>query len=240
MEEVTRRIEAGNLYVNRNTIGAVVGVQPFGGRALSGTGPKAGGPLYLSRLVETPPPLPSGTPDPELAELASWLDAQGYGRLAEVARAYGEAGGYGYSVELPGPVGERNIYELRPRGLVLLRPASRDGLFQQLAAVLASGNRAVLDAMELPEGLPANVARRVAGRSDEPIAAALVEGDSEEICAFLGELAARPGPVVPVQSASREQCAGGPAYRTHWLVEEVSISINTTAAGGNASLMMLE
>jgi RHH-type proline utilization regulon transcriptional repressor/proline dehydrogenase/delta 1-pyrroline-5-carboxylate dehydrogenase len=42
---------AGNLYVNRNMIGAVVGVQPFGGRGLSGTGPKAGGPLYLSRFA---------------------------------------------------------------------------------------------------------------------------------------------------------------------------------------------
>ena len=41
---------AGNVYVNRNMIGAVVGVQPFGGHGLSGTGPKAGGPLYLRRL----------------------------------------------------------------------------------------------------------------------------------------------------------------------------------------------
>jgi RHH-type proline utilization regulon transcriptional repressor/proline dehydrogenase/delta 1-pyrroline-5-carboxylate dehydrogenase len=41
---------AGNIYINRNMIGAVVGVQPFGGRGLSGTGPKAGGPNYLSRF----------------------------------------------------------------------------------------------------------------------------------------------------------------------------------------------
>jgi len=41
---------AGNLYINRNMIGAVVGVQPFGGRGLSGTGPKAGGPNYLQRF----------------------------------------------------------------------------------------------------------------------------------------------------------------------------------------------
>jgi RHH-type proline utilization regulon transcriptional repressor/proline dehydrogenase/delta 1-pyrroline-5-carboxylate dehydrogenase len=40
----------GNMYVNRNMIGAVVGVQPFGGEGLSGTGPKAGGPNYLHRL----------------------------------------------------------------------------------------------------------------------------------------------------------------------------------------------
>jgi len=46
------RSRAGNVYINRNMIGAVVGVQPFGGRGLSGTGPKAGGPLYLTRLVK--------------------------------------------------------------------------------------------------------------------------------------------------------------------------------------------
>ena len=51
-QRVARDIKAGNIYVNRNMIGAVVGVQPFGGRGLSGTGPKAGGPLYLTRLVK--------------------------------------------------------------------------------------------------------------------------------------------------------------------------------------------
>ena len=47
VERIQSRIKAGNIYVNRNTIGAVVGVQPFGGEGLSGTGPKAGGPHYL-------------------------------------------------------------------------------------------------------------------------------------------------------------------------------------------------
>lgn len=47
---ITERMPVGNMYVNRNMIGAVVGVQPFGGERLSGTGPKAGGPHYLPRL----------------------------------------------------------------------------------------------------------------------------------------------------------------------------------------------
>ncbi|MGX5172468.1 bifunctional proline dehydrogenase/L-glutamate gamma-semialdehyde dehydrogenase PutA [Aliikangiella sp. IMCC44653] len=51
-QALARQSKAGNIYVNRNMIGAVVGVQPFGGRGLSGTGPKAGGPGYLYRLVE--------------------------------------------------------------------------------------------------------------------------------------------------------------------------------------------
>ena len=52
IRKVTAAVEAGNIYVNRNQIGAIVGSQPFGGRGRSGTGPKAGGPLYLTRFVE--------------------------------------------------------------------------------------------------------------------------------------------------------------------------------------------
>jgi RHH-type proline utilization regulon transcriptional repressor/proline dehydrogenase/delta 1-pyrroline-5-carboxylate dehydrogenase len=49
--ELRRRVRVGNIYVNRNQIGAVVGAQPFGGEGLSGTGPKAGGPHYLHRFA---------------------------------------------------------------------------------------------------------------------------------------------------------------------------------------------
>src|SRR5690554_2156145 len=49
--DIARRIDVGNVYINRNQIGAVVGVQPFGGRGMSGTGPKAGGPHYLTSFV---------------------------------------------------------------------------------------------------------------------------------------------------------------------------------------------
>ena len=51
IEHVRSRARVGNLYINRNIIGAVVGVQPFGGEGLSGTGPKAGGPRYLHRFA---------------------------------------------------------------------------------------------------------------------------------------------------------------------------------------------
>lgn len=50
-ERVRARVPAGNIYVNRSMIGAVVGVQPFGGEGLSGTGPKAGGPHSLIRYA---------------------------------------------------------------------------------------------------------------------------------------------------------------------------------------------
>jgi RHH-type proline utilization regulon transcriptional repressor/proline dehydrogenase/delta 1-pyrroline-5-carboxylate dehydrogenase len=50
IQRVTKYMPIGNMYINRNMVGAVVGVQPFGGERLSGTGPKAGGPHYLPRL----------------------------------------------------------------------------------------------------------------------------------------------------------------------------------------------
>jgi len=50
-ERVMQAVPAGNIYINRNVIGAVVGVQPFGGLGLSGTGPKAGGPHYVARFA---------------------------------------------------------------------------------------------------------------------------------------------------------------------------------------------
>ena len=62
--ELAKLSRAGNVYINRNMIGAIVGVQPFGGRGLSGTGPKAGGPNYLSRLV-----VEKATPDDEKVNL---------------------------------------------------------------------------------------------------------------------------------------------------------------------------
>jgi RHH-type transcriptional regulator, proline utilization regulon repressor / proline dehydrogenase / delta 1-pyrroline-5-carboxylate dehydrogenase len=51
VRRVAARVSAGNVYVNRNIIGAIVGTQPFGGCGLSGTGPKAGGPHYLHRFA---------------------------------------------------------------------------------------------------------------------------------------------------------------------------------------------
>jgi RHH-type proline utilization regulon transcriptional repressor/proline dehydrogenase/delta 1-pyrroline-5-carboxylate dehydrogenase len=65
VRQITERARIGNIYVNRNQIGAVVGVQPFGGEGLSGTGPKAGGPHYLHRLTV------AARPDLARADLAA-------------------------------------------------------------------------------------------------------------------------------------------------------------------------
>jgi RHH-type proline utilization regulon transcriptional repressor/proline dehydrogenase/delta 1-pyrroline-5-carboxylate dehydrogenase len=134
---------------------------------------------------------------------------------------------------LPGPVGENNLYALHPRGRVLLRPTTQAGLHAQIAAVLATGNRGTLQGMTLPADLPPRVAAAFAPTGNEPFAAALVEGDVAQVTTVAQELAALDGPIVTLLTP------GASGYPTDLLLEEVSISINTTAAGGNASLMTI-
>jgi len=185
---VAARINAGNIYVNRNMVGAVVGVQPFGGNGLSGTGPKAGGPLYLRRLLAAAPaiPLPAET-------------------------------------DLPGPVGERNVYTLAPRGTVLCIAATPAGAARQAEAVAATGNRALI-AQNLP---------------DQAFDAVLLEGDADAVNRIATQLAERPGPIIAIHALTPEQIAAGAKYPPEWLLRERSISTNTAAAGGNASLMQI-
>ncbi|MBB3809277.1 trifunctional transcriptional regulator/proline dehydrogenase/L-glutamate gamma-semialdehyde dehydrogenase [Pseudochelatococcus contaminans] len=248
---VTGRIRVGNIYINRNIIGAVVGVQPFGGRGLSGTGPKAGGPLYLGRLVETAPALPregSIHVDPAFVDFATWLDRQGKGELAAAVRETGVRSRLGLETELPGPVGERNLYALHPRGKILLVPQTEIGLIRQVAAVLATGNEAIVDAgsnlRKTLEKLPPNISVRVSWstdwKADGPYAGALVEGDAARVAEVSARIAELPGPLVLVQAAASPALAQGvDAFNLDWLLEEVSTSVNTTAAGGNASLMAI-
>ncbi|MDR3470751.1 MAG: trifunctional transcriptional regulator/proline dehydrogenase/L-glutamate gamma-semialdehyde dehydrogenase [Devosia sp.] len=249
VERVTRRIRAGNIYVNRNIIGAVVGVQPFGGHGLSGTGPKAGGPLYLRRLLAVRPLAPlddDGERDPALAaaHLADWLAQSGHAELAARVEGYIAASPFGYAKELAGPVGEENVYALQPRGRILAAAATANGFYDQLGAILATGNDALAVArpniLAAIARLPASVAAHVTHAGDWAsvggIAGALVEGDEAEILRTCRVLAGLPGPIVPVQAMS-------PEARLDWsldlLMNEVSTSINTAAAGGNASLMTI-
>ena len=243
---VTDRVRAGNLYINRNVIGAVVGVQPFGGHGLSGTGPKAGGPLYLGRLVRIPPqPFATGRADadPAARDFAAWLAARGQTEEAETVRAQIARARGGLRLSLPGPVGENNLYALHPRGRLLLLPAGMAGLCRQLGAALATGNAAVIgdagalkaDFATLPPGIAARLQWADDWRPAGPFAGALVEGDGARILAAGQAIAALPGPLVLLHAP----IPADTTYGLDWLVEEVSISTNTTAAGGNASLMAI-
>jgi RHH-type proline utilization regulon transcriptional repressor/proline dehydrogenase/delta 1-pyrroline-5-carboxylate dehydrogenase len=236
---VTSRVGAGNIYVNRNVIGATVGVQPFGGHGLSGTGPKAGGPLYLGRLVANPSMIRRTGNEPPAAALsafADWLDDGGEKEAAEVARRYGALSQIGCEAELPGPVGERNLYALRRRGRILLKPATIGGLYDQISAVLATGNSATVEELPLPANLPAIVSAQLGRDKTEGIVAALVEGDGETVRLIAERMARQPGVIVPVHAVAPGEKGG---YPLDLLLEEVAICTNTAAAGGNASLMSI-
>jgi RHH-type proline utilization regulon transcriptional repressor/proline dehydrogenase/delta 1-pyrroline-5-carboxylate dehydrogenase len=165
---------------------------------------------------------------------ADWLDGQEEGEAAAQARRTGDASALGVQLTLPGPVGERNLYALHPRGRILLRPATRQGLFRQMAAIVATGNIGVVQGMTIPPGLPADVAACFSTDATGHYAAALVEGDAAKVAATVKGVADLPGPIVSVHADDH-----GHGYCLDWLLEEQSTSINTTAAGGNASLMMI-
>ncbi len=250
---LTGRAEAGNVYVNRNLIGAVVGVQPFGGHALSGTGPKAGGPLTLRRLLSAAPrtrPLAAPADAARQVAARAWIEFVRPHATVEAVR-YCEraidASAVGATVELPGPVGERNVYALAPRGRVLCLAASTPNMVAQIGAALATGNIALVVPppdpnsfwMRLPQPLRTHV-RRLGDPREAPCDVVLYEGDADSLRHWLGVFAELPGPVVPFHAVPRGAPLDGSAdFDLVWLLHERAISTNTAAAGGNASLMSI-
>jgi RHH-type proline utilization regulon transcriptional repressor/proline dehydrogenase/delta 1-pyrroline-5-carboxylate dehydrogenase len=254
ISRVVNRIEAGNVYVNRNIIGATVGVQPFGGSGLSGTGPKAGGPLYLGRLLGLPIQTALRGLDgvgPALATARAyvdWLRGAGHETEAERVVGYLSRSALGGRTELVGPVGERNVYALRPRGQVAALARTGGDLLAQVGAILATGNMAIVErdnaARHALSGLPPTLAAhlrvvdRVADASG--LRAILFDGEGEELIRLNRRVAERDGPIVSVQSVTAARFAAGDDLDLDRLLDEVSVSTNTAAAGGNASLMSLD
>jgi RHH-type proline utilization regulon transcriptional repressor/proline dehydrogenase/delta 1-pyrroline-5-carboxylate dehydrogenase len=258
--EVAAISGAGNLYVNRNMIGAVVGVQPFGGEKMSGTGPKAGGPLYLSRLVNGAHVAPDNvrgsaaakrtTPLAHLAALEAWLgdDAPVAPDVRSVlllhCEAMRQASLAGLEIELAGPTGERNVLSFMGRGDVAVISAGMHALLRQLAAVLATLNRAILPETPiarsvyamLPQALRQVVQFCSTGQlwDANKLDAILFEGSAQDADVARRRLASRNGAIVPLIEVT------GRHYPLERLVMEKAVSINTAAAGGNATLMRLE
>jgi len=256
--QVVEAAHAGNVYVNRNIVGAVVGVQPFGGEGLSGTGPKAGGPLYLYRLLASrpaealdrpfgtrppataiasaPAPVPR-TPSPASQALAAWTGKPT--TAADLAFGFLTAGPF----ELPGPTGECNTYRVLPRNAVLCLARRDDDRLAQLAAVLTVGSRPVWPtddarARALHARLPPAVQAAILwddDRKQTSVDAVLHQGDETSLRRTLERVARWPGPIVGV-TALPEGESGIPLER---LVVERALSVNTAAAGGNASLMTM-
>ncbi len=271
IDETVARVVAtarvGNVYVNRNVVGAVVGVQPFGGEGLSGTGPKAGGPLYLLRLlVERPvdamsravaaaamPALPSGTQaivtatdatlqNRALPALRRWAQTAGWLELAvQCDELAARSPSRGWQA-LTGPTGEADLYALCPREAVLCLADADADVLLQLAAVLAVGGRAVWPAghLKLRETLPDGVRDRIALAGDWTSEAVrfdtvLHHGDAATRLPLAQQLARRAGPIIGLVCLE----PGDTRIPLERLLVERSISINTAAAGGNASLMTI-
>jgi len=276
VEWVAKQAHVGNLYVNRNQIGAVVGVQPFGGEGLSGTGPKAGGPHYLLRLSkasdvpaeatideETPALATVSTPAADEVRIkvgksasAAWADR--YDANARLSIALGALQqnhaapatqrqniAPDQEIDLPGPTGETNALHLYPRGVILC-VGDGDRLRRQMIMALGAGNAviAVCSSSGLGETKRwAEAIKKETGLEDlvqiiTPDRLSLyLGGDLDGVAVDgplrqpIGEyLCRRDGPILPLLSAYSL-----PVRFSH----ERAVTINTTAAGGNASLLTI-
>ncbi len=222
VEQITARLRVGNMYINRNQIGAIVGSQPFGGEGLSGTGPKAGGPHYVRRFTRisgipaaTPPP--AGTPV-DRRDVQAMIDQR--------IHAYNEPVS---ADDLPGPTGESNRLSLYPRGVVLcLGPGPvQAGHQARIAhdcgceAVIVAPGATGPDAIDGALDLSAITALR-------GISVVALFGAADELRAARRALADRQGAIVPL--------AAEPDFADLCLLER-HVCIDTTAAGGNATLL---
>ncbi|MEO3427422.1 bifunctional proline dehydrogenase/L-glutamate gamma-semialdehyde dehydrogenase PutA [Pelagibius sp. CAU 1746] len=208
VQKIADTVLAGNIYANRNQIGAIVGSQPFGGEGLSGTGPKAGGPNYLPRFTRRPAvrhdfekDLPA---DP--ARVASALTAP-----QEQAAVWSRL--------LPGPTGELNRLFAYPRPPVLCLGPGAAAARDQVAAIELLGGRAVAVAGRLA---PESLAKL------PPFGAVVWWGDEASARSYALALAEREGPIVPLVT--------GRPDTAHALFER-HLCVDTTASGGNAALL---
>jgi RHH-type proline utilization regulon transcriptional repressor/proline dehydrogenase/delta 1-pyrroline-5-carboxylate dehydrogenase len=166
----------------------------------------------------------------------------GDARLGALADGFERESRVGVACVLAGPTGERNVYTLHPREAVLCLAEDDADRMAQLAAVLAVGSRAVWPADLAPLRALLPVARACIDLVDDWSAlsvrfdAVLHHGDEAELLRVCQRLAERPGPIVAVEGLR----PGETALALERLVVERAVSINTAAAGGNATLMTLQ
>jgi RHH-type proline utilization regulon transcriptional repressor/proline dehydrogenase/delta 1-pyrroline-5-carboxylate dehydrogenase len=257
VEQVVNKISVGNLYVNRNQIGAVVGSQPFGGEGLSGTGPKAGGPHYVKRFTQPVTQSLSGSSSVQCetvdsgkvqsiidqADSGDWAESPD--RLAKVQLLF-DTHTLSYSVltgkalEMPGPTGELNLLSQVERGIVLCVGLGRENACRQAATALVQGNTVVMIAPGITPLLQAahqhqiplyGVSGSLSAQSVPELkgfAALCCNGDEPHLSALRQALALRDGPIIPLITEWDQE---------ERFVIERHLCIDTTAAGGNASLI---
>ncbi|MEN8894194.1 bifunctional proline dehydrogenase/L-glutamate gamma-semialdehyde dehydrogenase PutA [Planktotalea arctica] len=208
VQHVCERIKAGNIYVNRNQIGAIVGSQPFGGSGLSGTGPKAGGPLYLTRFR---------APEQGGAEgaFAGNMSLKGLRSAIEAADGAPAI----QSEVMPGPTGELNRLNRHSRAPILCMGPGEDAVRAQVEAVRKLGGRAAAASGAIPPEHLIEI---------EGIGGVIFWGSPAEARAHGEALAARTGAILPLITGQPD--AG-------YVLEEQHLCVDTTAAGGNTALL---
>ncbi|HDL5546011.1 TPA: bifunctional proline dehydrogenase/L-glutamate gamma-semialdehyde dehydrogenase PutA [Mannheimia haemolytica] len=235
-----KSVHAGNLYVNRNTVGAVVGVQPFGGMGLSGTGPKAGGPLYLQRLVNRQEWTLNGLQGNAQAvdfdlnfAIRKVLSGAEQQTALDLAKSLARRSPLGKTYPMQGITGEKNemIFVARPQ--IGISKGNLASQVQALIAIVTVGSQAVAE------------------KSSELAKHASAFGKKLQVVDDFNSLDHLSTLIVLDLLSSEEKLHHAErkgAILTYIegldlalsllpLVHEKAISINTAAAGGNASLM---
>ncbi|MEG9530098.1 bifunctional proline dehydrogenase/L-glutamate gamma-semialdehyde dehydrogenase PutA [Mannheimia indoligenes] len=233
-------IHAGNLYVNRNTVGAVVGVQPFGGMGLSGTGPKAGGPLYLQRLVNRNEWTLNGLEGSVQAvnfglenAIRNVLSGTEQQAALDLVASLTRQSPLGKIYPMQGITGEKNYLTLVARPQIAIGKGTLAEQVQALIAIVIAGSQAVVErGSELA---------KYAAQFDGKV---LVVDDFNSLDQ-LSVLIVLDPLSVEEKTHHAERRGAILTYIDSFdlalsllpLVHEKAISINTAAAGGNASLM---
>lgn len=206
--DVTSKLNVGNIYVNRNQIGAVVGSQPFGGEGLSGTGPKAGGPDYVARFSDPGRKILSGDKVAASGEVVqAALDTVTVQREPLSATS------------LPGPTGESNMLSIFGRGKVLCLGPGQAAAAEQARSASAAGCTAVV----FSDGVMPDALTTLDG-----VDAVVSNADDTTLTSYRKALAARDGKLIPL--FTEQDLSVRCKLERH-------ICIDTTAAGGNASLL---
>jgi len=217
---ISEQMRVGNIYVNRNQVGAVVESQPFGGEGLSGTGPKAGGPNYVRRFEQAERVYSqsvSGAPAP-FQQVQAAIQTFDW-HVPQVLE----------TLDMPGVTGESNMLTLWPRGLVLcLGPTPQDAIAQAGAARQMGCPSLIV----VPGAVGEDSIDGFLDRADlsllEGIEVVALYSDDEDLRAARRALAARRGKIVPLVASND---------LTSYSFVERHTCIDTTAAGGNASLL---
>ncbi|MEX0606290.1 MAG: bifunctional proline dehydrogenase/L-glutamate gamma-semialdehyde dehydrogenase PutA [Marinobacter sp.] len=252
VDRIAARIKVGNTYVNRNQIGAIVGSQPFGGEGLSGTGPKAGGPQYVRRFIRgetVERAVESGSKKIDAIKLEGLIGKLSDTKLLKPEQrveamkplfSHVPSPLDAHPEEMPGPTGELNRLTNHPRGIVLCLGPDTETALEQAATALSQGNKVVVIAPGIDDvvGRAAKAGLPIGGIEGqlEPEALAVANGfDAVVSCAeqpmlkqYRLNLAKREGALLPLINEHRLD---------QRFVIERHLCVDTTAAGGNASLI---